>query len=77
MLVWSFQLRMVKPDPAIYRLLLDKLGTQPEETLFLDDQPVNTEAARALGLRAIEFSTVERLRDDLISASLDESLPFP
>ena len=51
-LVWSYQLRMAKPDPAIYRHTLDKLGTRPEETLFLDDKLVNVEAARALGMKA-------------------------
>ena len=76
-LVWSFQLHMAKPDPAIYRHVLKQLGTRPEETLFLDDKLVNVEAARALGIRAIEFSTVERLRAGLIAAGLDAVLPLP
>jgi putative hydrolase of the HAD superfamily len=76
-LVWSFQLGMVKPDPAIYKHLLKKLGTKPEETLFLDDRAENTEGARALGIRAIEFSTVEKLRADLIAAGLEGELPLP
>jgi putative hydrolase of the HAD superfamily len=76
-LVWSYQAHMVKPDPAIYRYTLVKLGTQPEETLFLDDKPVNVEAAREVGMRALEFSTVERMRDDLIAARLDDVLPLP
>lgn len=76
-LVWSYQLLMAKPDPAIYRHVLKELGTRPEETLFLDDKLVNIEAARALGIQAIEFSTVERLRADLIAAGLDTELPLP
>jgi putative hydrolase of the HAD superfamily len=76
-LVWSFQLSLAKPDPAIYRYVLAKLGTLPEETLFLDDKPVNIEAALALGMKAIEFSTVEQLRADLISAGFDAELPLP
>ena len=76
-LVWSYQLRMAKPDPAIYRHVLQKLGTHPEETLFLDDKLVNTEAARALGMMAIQFTNTERLRDDLIAAGLDAVLPLP
>jgi FMN phosphatase YigB (HAD superfamily) len=68
---------MAKPDPAIYRHVLKELGTRPEETLFLDDKLVNIEAARALGIQAIEFSTVERLRADLIAAGLDTELPLP
>jgi putative hydrolase of the HAD superfamily len=76
-LVWSFQVHMVKPNPAIYSYTLAKLGTRPEETLFLDDRAVNVEAARAVGMKALEFSTVERLREELIAAGLDEVLPLP
>jgi len=76
-LVWSFQLGMVKPDPAIYRHLLKKLGTQPEETLFLDDKAENTDGAKALGIKAIQFSTVEKLREDLLAAGLENELPLP
>ena len=76
-LVWSYQLGVAKPDPAIYRHTLKELGTRPEETLFLDDKPVNIEAARALGIQAIEFSTVARLCADLIARGLDTEVPLP
>ena len=76
-LVWSFQLGMIKPDPAIYHHLLTRLGTRPEETLFLDDRHANVEAAQKLGIHAIEFTTVEKLRDDLVAAGLDRELPLP
>jgi putative hydrolase of the HAD superfamily len=76
-LVWSYQLRMAKPDPAIYRYVLKELGTRPEETLFLDDKLVNIEAAQALGMKALKFTTVERLCDDLIAHGLSTELPLP
>ncbi len=76
-LVWSYQHGIAKPDPAIYRLTLDQLGTSPQETLFLDDKLVNIEAARALGMMGIVFSTVDQLRNDLKSATLDAELPLP
>ncbi len=76
-LVWSFQLRMAKPAPAIYRHTLAKLGTKPEEALFLDDKLVNIEAAKALGMKGIQFSTVEKLRADLIGQGFDTELPLP
>ena len=76
-LVWSFQHKMAKPDPTIYRLTLDKLGTSPEESLFIDDKQPNIDAARKLGLAAIQFTTVENLRADLVSAGLDSQLPLP
>jgi putative hydrolase of the HAD superfamily len=76
-LLWSFQLKMAKPDPAIYHHALEKLGTRPEETLFIDDKNVNIEAARALGINAILFSTVDDLRTELIATGLDRELPLP
>ena len=76
-LVWSFQLQMAKPAPGIYCYTLQKLGVLPEEALFLDDKPVNIEAAQALGMHAIQFSTVERLRGALIACGLDTALPLP
>lgn len=76
-LIWSYQWHMAKPDPAIYRLALDKLGVPPEEALFLDDKLLNVETAQALGMKAIQFSTIERLREDLIAQGLDSELPLP
>ena len=76
-LVWSYQLHMAKPNPAIYRHVLQQLDTQPEETLFLDDKRENIEAAQGLGFKTIEFSTVEGLRADLIATGLDADLPLP
>ena len=76
-LVWSYQLGIAKPDAAIYRQLLKQLGTKPEETLFIDDREVNVEAARGLGMPAIQFSTVEQLRSELIAQGLDAELPLP
>jgi putative hydrolase of the HAD superfamily len=76
-LVWSYRLRMAKPDPAIYRYTLEKLGLQPAETLFIDDRQVNVEAATALGMRALQFTNVDQLRADLIEQRLDNELPLP
>jgi putative hydrolase of the HAD superfamily len=76
-LIWSYQHRLAKPDPAIYQLLLERLGTAPEETLFLDDKLENIEAAQQLGIQGLQFSTVDQLRRDLISAGMDGWLPLP
>lgn len=75
--VWSFEHRMVKPDPAIYRLTLEQLGTRAEETMFIDDRRINVDAAAALGMVAVQFSTVEKLREELIARGLDAELPLP
>ena len=76
-LVWSYQLGIAKPDPAIYRYTLNELGSQPEETLFIDDKPINIEAAGRLGMKGLVFTTVEQLRRDLIAAGFDKVLPLP
>lgn len=76
-LVWSFQLGIAKPDPNIYRHTLEKLGTHPEETLFIDDRRVNIDAAIALGMKAIEFTTIDRLRTDLVAEGFASEIPLP
>lgn len=76
-LVWSYQLGLAKPDPAIYQHVLGKLGTKPAEALFIDDKLVNVEAARAVGMKALEFTNIAKLRSDLISCSLGSALPLP
>ena len=77
LLVWSYQLRLVKPDAAIYRYALEKLGVRPEEALFIDDKQANVDAATRMGMKGVVFSTVERLRADLIAQGLDRELPLP
>jgi putative hydrolase of the HAD superfamily len=76
-LVWSYQLGVAKPDPAIYRYALEKLGTRPAETLFVDDKAENVDAAIALGMKGLIFSTVEKLRADLINSGLSRELALP
>jgi putative hydrolase of the HAD superfamily len=46
---------VLKPDPRIYRLATERLGVEPEDCLFVDDQPGNVEGARAVGMAAIWF----------------------
>ena len=48
----SYQLRMAKPDVAIFRHLIDETGIEPSETLYIDDLPDNIEAGRSVGLVA-------------------------
>jgi putative hydrolase of the HAD superfamily len=76
-LVWSYQLKMAKPDPAIYRHLLKELGTRPGETLFIDDRQVNIDAANAMGIKGMLFTDVDQLRADLVAQGLDAELPLP
>src|SRR6266849_1860223 len=63
---FSAEVRLVKPDPAIYRHSLDGLGVQASEALFVDDKAQNIEGARAVGMLAIQFCSTTQLRDDLL-----------
>jgi len=56
---------LVKPDPAIYRLLLERFGLEAEKCLFIDDNPANVAAAQSVGLHAVRFENPERLEADL------------
>ncbi|MBP7566393.1 MAG: HAD family phosphatase [Burkholderiaceae bacterium] len=55
--VFSGDVKRVKPQPEIYRLLADRHGLRAHETLFIDDMPANVDAARALGWHAIHCDT--------------------
>jgi putative hydrolase of the HAD superfamily len=59
-IVFSAHERCIKPDPAIFRLLLERHGLEAGDTAFVDDHPANVEAARQLGLHAIAFTDAAR-----------------
>jgi len=68
---FSSEVRLIKPDPAIYKHTLLGLGVPAAEALFVDDREVNIEAARGLGIHAIQFRSTAQLRNEL------EALGFP
>jgi putative hydrolase of the HAD superfamily len=59
--VFSSDVDMVKPEPGIYRLCLERLGAAPGECLFIDDHSVNIDAAIPLGMAAVLFTSCEEL----------------
>jgi len=56
---------MIKPDPAAFKLTLERLGVEPGGAVFIDDTPEHVEAARKLGIQGIIFTTAAALKDDL------------
>lgn len=50
--------KMSKPDPEFFRLILNRYGLKPEETLFVDDKKMNTSAAAGLGMHTCLFDAV-------------------
>ena len=65
---FSGEVKLIKPDPAIYEHTLRGLGVTAAETLFLDDREINIQAARALGIAAIRVQSMAQLRSDLHAA---------
>lgn len=65
--ILSYTVRLIKPDPAIYRLLLERYGLSAEESVFLDDSAANVQAAKALGMEGILVTSQEQARKELDS----------
>lgn len=63
----SGHVRLIKPDPAIFALLISRFDLDPARSLFVDDSPANVEAAREFGLHAHLFRGVEGLRAELLA----------
>ncbi len=79
---FSAEVRLIKPDPAIYEHCLRGLDVAPSDTLFIDDREVNVEAARAIGIHAVQFQSLTQLRNELQLAEfpvlpMDGSLKDP
>ena len=61
---------VIKPDPRIFRILLDRHGIAADEAVFIDDNPRNAQAATALGIHGIHFQSPAHLRGELQSLHL-------
>jgi putative hydrolase of the HAD superfamily len=68
---------MRKPDPEIYKLTISRLGgVAPHECLFVDDNEVNVEAARLLGMTAVHFRSNDQAIPEVRAlAGLDGGAP--
>ena len=63
--ILSYTDKLIKPDPAIYLLFLERFGLKADETVFLDDTLVNIEAAEKLGIHGIWFKGKEQAECEL------------
>jgi 2-haloacid dehalogenase len=63
---------VIKPDPRIFRILLDRYGIAPRDAVFIDDNPTNVAAAESLGIHGIHFRSADVLRRDLEALGLLE-----
>ena len=55
----------VKPEPEIYRILLEKIGRPAQECLFIDDSLPNIQQANTMGFATIQFQSSEQLKIEL------------
>jgi 2-haloacid dehalogenase len=61
---------VLKPDPRIFRILLDRYEIASGEAVFIDDDPANAAAASALGIHGIHFRSPRQLRGELRTLGL-------
>ena len=64
-IVVSGEEKIIKPDPRLYRILLDRYGLVAGECVFIDDNPANVAAAEALGIKGIVFEGKDKLQEQL------------
>jgi putative hydrolase of the HAD superfamily len=67
---FSAEVRLAKPEAAIFYACLKAVHSRPEECLFIDDRAENVEASRALGLQALKFESVQELAVEVQPFSL-------
>lgn len=63
--VISSEEKLIKPDPAIYKVLFERFNLKPEECVFVDDKLANVEGARKVGMPAIQFLNAKQLESEL------------
>ena len=61
-MVISGEEHIIKPEPEIFRLLLSRMGISASEAVFIDDNPKNVAAAKAVGMQGIVFESVKQTR---------------
>ena len=66
----SAEVRLVKPDPRIFRRFCERFALRPEQIVYIDDLQHNVEAARRIGMRGIRFSDPASLREELVQFGL-------
>jgi 2-haloacid dehalogenase len=66
-IVLSSEVKVCKPEPEIYKILLVRYHLQASESVFIDDRQENVDAAKDLGIHVVLFQTAQQARKDLKS----------
>lgn len=61
----SYKEHLIKPDQAVYQLLLERYGLCADECVFIDDLEENVKAARVCGINGIVFKNYEQAKKEL------------
>ena len=69
-LVLSYEVKAMKPSPAIYREAIARAGCRPDECFFTDDIPAYVEGARREGIDAVRFESCAQLERDLAARGI-------
>lgn len=62
--------KLIKPDPKIWEVLLERYHLKPEESVFIDDNPKNIEVAKTLGFITVHITEETNLDEELRSLGL-------
>lgn len=63
--IYSYQEHLVKPNPDIYKLIIDRFKLNKEETIFFDDKEVNITSAYNEGIKSIIFNSIDDIKNNL------------
>jgi len=66
----SGEVGIIKPDPRIYGILIDRYRIDPRHAIFIDDVAENVDAAQRLGIYGIQFTDPDALRAELVALKL-------
>ena len=61
----SYEMGLLKPDPAYFHHVLYGLWASPANCIFIDDRPDNVRAARNVGINGLVFESIDKLKLDL------------
>lgn len=71
--VWSYEVKMMKPEKEIYEYLLDTYQINPKKAVFIDDRRENLTAAEKKGIHTVQFKNFRQAVEDLKKLGVDAS----
>ncbi len=61
----SYEMGIIKPDKRVYEIIAERLGAEPEECIFIDDQQKYAEGGKEAGMQAILYQNFAQFKTDL------------